>query len=523
VCLVESDAVLRIEGLKTYFHTYEGVVRALEGVTFEVLKGETMGLVGETGCGKSVTALSVMGLIPRPPGKIEAGSVFIGEPSRVAGLRKEFDSRFGKASGDARKAMTAELEKRLEVIKGPGHEEGRKDVQEQLAALKHSYDILQMSEKELNSIRGAKISMIFQEPMTALNPTMTIGEQIGETVGLHQTDRIVDDVIRQLNLEKIALERGKKAIRQKPNSPASVRTNGSSTIEQETPPQDALCSVCGAPARSDWNACLSCGAVFKSGISSAVPRSIRRLRMRLEARHYERLKENPYSTTSYLVRRIPLVRKLAERRLKLAKLLRAEAALAEVKIAEPSRVARSYPFELSGGMKQRAMIAMMMACKPDLLIADEPTTALDVTVEAQILSLMRELKTASGTSILLITHDLGIIAENCQRVAVMYAGYIVELSSVQDIFLRPMHPYTNALLKSIPKIGSVYVQTRKKPLKVIPGVVPNLLTPPPGCRFHPRCDHVLEKCKTEVPELKEMLPGHFVACHNPVVALEEMR
>jgi len=182
-------------------------------------------------------------------------------------------------------------------------------------------------------------------------------------------------------------------------------------------------------------------------------------------------------------------------------------------------VVRNYPFELSGGMRQRAMIAMMMACEPDLLIADEPTTALDVTVEAQILSLMKELQNKKGTSILLITHDLGIIAETCNRVAIMYAGYIVELACTESIFAQPLHPYTNALLKSIPKIGEKHLSERKKPLYVIPGVVPNLISPPSGCRFHPRCEHALEKCKSGVPALIEASPGHFVACNHPFILL----
>jgi len=216
------------------------------------------------------------------------------------------------------------------------------------------------------------------------------------------------------------------------------------------------------------------------------------------------------------VRSNPITRRF-QRRLRLAKTIWAEQALRDVKIAEPRMVVNNYPHELSGGMRQRAMIAMMMACQPDLLIADEPTTALDVTVEAQILDLMKELQDTRGTSILLITHDLGIIAETCCRVAIMYAGYIVELATTEEIFARPMHPYTNALLRSIPKIGLKYMSERKKPLYVIPGVVPNLLTPPPGCRFHPRCERALDICRSEVPALRELAPGHFVECHNPVV------
>ncbi|MFY9606064.1 MAG: ABC transporter ATP-binding protein [Thermoplasmata archaeon] len=512
---------MRVEGLKTYFHTYEGIVRALEGITFEVMKGETMGLVGETGCGKSVTALSIMGLIPRPPGKIEAGEVYVREPSRVTALRKDHDSRVALQKAGAREKLISDLESKFEALSGPEHESEKAEIRDQLSALRHSCDVLRMSSAELDSIRGARISMIFQEPMTALNPTMTIGNQIGETIELHQLNELIDVVLRQLKLERDALEKGKTGYRQRPDERPISGGEAPPSQARESSSGQRVCSECGNPVRDDWGACLSCGVALKSRSSSLLPTALRRLRLGLETRYYERMKENSDNTIAYFVRNTPVIRRLTQRRLKLAKLMRAEFALKDVKIAEPGRIARSYPFELSGGMKQRAMIAMMMACRPDLLSADEATTALDVTVEAQILGLMRELKSARGTSILLITHDLGIIAENCQRVAVMYAGYIAELSAVRDIFLKPMHPYTNALLRSIPKIGPAHMRTRKQPLNVIPGVVPNLLTPPTGCRFHPRCDRMLEICRSEVPELLEVHPGHFVACHNPVMASKE--
>lgn len=503
--------MLRIEGLKTYFHTYEGAVKALEGIDIDVRKGETMGLVGETGCGKSVTALTVMSLIQKPPGRIEAGRVFLGEPSRVTSLRKEYDVKFEHAPGDRKKEIES-IERKIESLKGDEHKAERAGLRERLAALTYSYDLLTKSESELNEIRGNRMSMVFQEPMTALNPAYTIGDQIGETLELHQRDKLVDDVLRQLELETKAFESGKTAARKKVRREERATESGKDRQERE------ICSLCGATARSDWNACISCGARF----SRILPSAIRRMFFRIALRYYRGVKDNPNNTWTYLVRSNPVTRKL-ERRMYLAKTIRAEEALKEVKIAEPGRVVRSYPFELSGGMKQRSMIAMMMACRPDLLIADEPTTALDVTVEAQILSLMKELQRTRETSILLITHDLGVIAETCHRVAVMYAGYVAELSTAQEIFARPTHPYTHALLRSIPKIGPAHMHERKKPLYVIPGIVPNLLKPPSGCRFHPRCERMLDVCKSEVPPLRELMPGHFVACHNPVPSTSGVR
>lgn len=510
---VDEDVLLRIEGLKVYFHTYEGVVKALEGIDIDVRTGETMGLVGETGCGKSVTALAVMGLVQCPPGKIEAGRVLLGEPARVTALRREYDEEF-KDDLKARDKEVESLEKKLESLKGDEHKPERIAIRERLAALTCSYDLLKMSGEELNEIRGDRISMVFQEPMTALNPTYTIGDQIGETLELHQLQTLVDDVLAQLDREIKSFEGGKVAERTRKQM-QSVKTEGPGpkkvVVERE------LCSLCGTPAREDWGACVGCGARF----SRMVPRAVRRAFFSVASRYYRGMKENQYNTWTYLVKSNPVTIKL-ERRLRLAKTMMAEQALKDVKIAEPGRVVRSYPFELSGGMKQRAMIAMMMSCRPELLIADEPTTALDVTVEAQILALMRELQRTRRTSILLITHDLGVIAETCDRVAVMYAGHVVEMSTVQDIFSRPTHPYTHALLKSVPKSGPAHMGERKKPLYVIPGTVPNLLKPPSGCRFHPRCDRAQDVCSREVPALREGVAGHLVACHNPVPIAQEV-
>ena len=506
----KEEVLLRVEDLKTYFHTYEGVVKALEGIDVDVRRGETMGLVGETGCGKSVSALTIMGLIPIPPGKVESGHILLGEPSRARSLRNEYDEKFKGSPKDREKEIES-LRKKLDSFKEGQQSEDAKNLEERLAALTNAYDLLAKSPEELNEIRGDRISMIFQEPMTALNPAYTIGDQIGETIELHQMDKLVDDVVKQLDLETKASSQGLRAGKKVQIIDTGTGKPAENLKSMRTAKRE-VCSRCGTFVRDDWGACTGCGARFSSGVVSA---PVRRVFQRIALSYYTRLKENRYNTWAYLVRSNPISVRL-ERRLSLAKLIRAEEALRDVKIAEPSRIVKSYPFELSGGMRQRAMIAMMMACKPDLLIADEPTTALDVTVEAQILSLMKEMQRARDMSILLITHDLGVIAETCHRVAVMYAGYIVELSTTEEIFALPMHPYTNALLKSIPKIGPKYINDRKKPLYVIPGVVPNLLKPPPGCRFHPRCERAMDKCSNEVPSLVELAPGHFVSCHNPV-------
>ncbi|MCR4403616.1 MAG: ABC transporter ATP-binding protein [Firmicutes bacterium] len=317
-----GETLLEVRDLKTYFYTEDGVVPAVDGVSFSVEKGETIGIVGESGCGKSVTSLSVMRLIPNPPGKIIDGEIiFEGE------------------------------------------------------------NILEKTEAEMRHIRGNEISMIFQEPMTSLNPVFTIGDQIMEAIMLHQ---------------KV----GKREARAK-------------TIE--------MLKLVGIPS-------------------------------------------------------------------------------AEKRVDE-------YPHQMSGGMRQRVMIAMALSCNPRLLIADEPTTALDVTIQAQILDLMLKLKQDLGTAIMLITHDLGVIAETVNKVVVMYAGKIVESADVVRIFKEPEHPYTLGLLGSIPKVN----EDRER-LQVIEGVVPNPFSMPPGCRFHPRCSFARDICKEEEPELVDVEDGHQVRC-----------
>ena len=319
--------LLAVEDLRTWFYTRDGIVRAVDGVSCAVYPGETLAVVGESGCGKSVTSLSILRLIASPPGKIVSGRLLF---------------------------------------------EGR--------------DLLELSEDAMRAIRGNEISMIFQEPMTSLNPVFTIGHQIGETLELHQ-----------------GMDRRR-----------------------------------------------------------ATARAIEMLQL--------------------------------------------------VKIPEPERRVRQYPHELSGGMRQRVMIAMALSCNPKLLIADEPTTALDVTIQAQILDLMRELKAETGAAIILITHDLGVVAEMAQRVVVMYAGRKVEEAPVDALFARPLHPYTNGLLGSIPRLAEAAEGGERKRLVEIPGMVPSLKEVVPGCLFAPRCPHATARCAAEYPPLEEKSAGHWVAC-----------
>ena len=318
-----AEPLLAVRDLSIQFFTYQGVVRALENVNLTIQSGEMMGLVGETGCGKSVMARSVLRLIPDPPGKITGGEIlFTGE------------------------------------------------------------DILKAHRRRLREIRGNRISMVFQEPMSSLNPVFTVGNQMEEVVILHQ---------------KVDRSRAKE--------------------------------IC--------------------------------IQM-----------------------------------------------LQQVKMPDPERVLGKYPHELSGGMRQRVMIAMELSCRPDLLIADEPTTALDVTVQGQVLTILDDLVRRIGVSVLFISHDLGVIAQLCDRVSVMYAGKIVETASVKNLFAAPYHPYTEGLLQAIPSVDK-----DRDSLLVIPGVVPRLINPPGGCRFHPRCTKRFDPCDNIVPELFEVGPGHEVACH----------
>ena len=331
-----GEALLDVENLQTYFFTRQGLVKAVDGVSFALKKGETLAIVGESGCGKSITALSLLRLIPDPPGRIVGGAI------RLAGR-----------------------------------------------------DLMQVSEAEMRKVRGNDISMIFQEPMTSLNPVMTIGAQIAEVLLLHQ---------------------------------------GMSKAEAFAKATDML-----------------------------------------------RL----------------------------------------VKIPEPEQRVKEYPHQLSGGMRQRAMIAIALACNPQVLIADEPTTALDVTIQAQILQLIVELQQKLGTAVILITHDLGVVAETAQRVIVMYAGRKVEEAPVGEVFGAPLHPYTRGLLNSIPRLDLMrgVDKGEVERLQEIPGIVPALTALPQGCAFAPRCPLASDRCRAEYPPYEQKSPGHWAACwHSDQVA-----
>lgn len=324
---MSTRPLLEVQNLQTHFGTLDGVVRAVEGLSFHIDAGETLAIVGESGCGKSVTSMSILRLIQEPPGKIAGTIRFMGR------------------------------------------------------------DLLRLPEAEMRKLRGNDISMIFQEPMTSLNPVLTIGRQIGEAVWLHQ---------------------GK-----------SARDAEARAVEMLT--------LVGMPA--------------------------------------------------------------------------------------PGRRVREYPHQLSGGMRQRVMIAIALACNPKLLIADEPTTALDVTIQAQILDLMRDLKTRLGSAIMLITHDLGVVAEMAQRVVVMYAGRKVEETSAIELFGNPQHPYTRGLLGAVPVLGSSLTGQGRTKLAEIPGLVPSLRKPIVGCPFAGRCLSVTDLCRSVAPAVEEKRPGHYVACH----------
>jgi len=325
---VSTETVLEIDNLKTHFFTADGVIKAVDGVSYDVRKGETLGVVGESGCGKSVTALSILRLVANPPGRIVGGSI-----------------RF----------------------------EGT--------------NLLELSEAEMEDIRGNDISMIFQEPMTSLNPLFTVGRQISEAIALHQ------------------------------------------------------------------------GVSKREAMREAVE----------------------------MLRR--------------------------VHIPEPERRVNAYPHQLSGGMRQRVMIAMALSCNPKVLIADEPTTALDVTIQAQILDLMREMQDSLGQAIILITHDMGVVAENADRVVVMYAGRKVEEAEVDELYDHPAHPYTVGLLGAIPNLDeAARSDIRRARLNEIKGMVPSLANLPVGCTFAPRCGFASAQCRTAYPPLEQRRPGHWVAC-----------
>lgn len=499
---MDKDHIIEIEGLYINFYTKGGVVYAIDGMDLKIEKGETLGLVGESGCGKTVTANSIMRLIPSPPGKIEKGKILFSLP---ASIRAQFDALMDLEAGSgpddpsvkkAREQFESEMKsnalflpslqdkylqlKKSMVSKGL-EDPGTKALLDENREGLSQYDILRLPEKDLRRIRGNSISMIFQEPMSSLNPVFTTDEQISEIILLHERRDLATAVLDKMVRDEKARKEGGTAKRE---------VAGDGTLR---------CSKCGAVVGPEEDHCPQCKFIFKKGGRSIFTPVLRSL--------YKRMVDDPNDGLLRALSKIPLVKRY-EKPMRREATARSIEMLKKVKVPDPVNVSKSYPYELSGGMQQRVMIAMALACKPQLLIADEPTTALDVTIQAQILKLMRDLQKELGTTILMITHNLGIIAEICDRVGVMYAGNIVELASNEDLFKEPLHPYTQGLLSAIPRINIDLPR-----LATIEGNVPNLLRPPSGCRFHPRCPYSMDICSQAKPEMIEVKPGHKVACH----------
>jgi peptide/nickel transport system ATP-binding protein len=462
----KTEAIIHVDDLIVNFYTYQGVVKALDGVTLTINRKETFGLVGETGCGKSVTANALLRLIPSPPGKIESGHVFF---SPTAEVWNEVE----------------EKRKRLKELKIQGKDTEALALKKEIYELLKPNDLLIKSKDYMQKIRGKYISMIFQEPMSALNPVFTIGDQISEIILLHEMEALCNSALRKKNEELDSLNNFKKA------------------KKIPTEKNEFKCSNCGSRIQKNTSVCPQCHSNFKMKATS----TFRKIKFSIQIKYLQTVLNDQNSYVVRIINRIPIVRRL-EKPLKEEAYEMAERMLRLVRIPDPQTIINDYPFELSGGMQQRVMIAMALACKPQLLIADEPTTALDVTIQAQILRLMKELQQEMGTSILLITHNLGVVAEVCDRMGVMYAGNMVEVGQKMEIFEEPLHPYTQGLINSIPKIN----QTVDR-LQTIEGTVPNLIKPPSGCRFNPRCPFAMEICKEEKPELIEIRPDHQVACH----------
>jgi peptide/nickel transport system ATP-binding protein len=428
---VETLALVETQDLYTNFYTFEGTVRALNGVSIVVTQGETYGLVGESGCGKSVTVRSMMRIV-QAPGRIDSGRILM----------------FLNAE-DRRKGI----------------------------------EIVHRTETYMESIRGCDISMIFQEPGAALNPVLSISEQIAESYQFHRMDSML-----KMAIAAVGEERGKL-----PRLSPSRLWKGL---------QKALYSrELEGLRRYDQRVQKIDNELYLLENSTDAQAEARKADLN-RTRDNVRLRDPLIG----LVKRVPLLRMY---RLRLRSVIRGQVIelLRSLGIPNPANVASHYPHELSGGMQQRIVIAIALACHPTLLIADEPTSNLDVTIQAQIVDLIKSLKKTIISSVLFITHDLGLVAEVCDRVTVMYAGDVSETAAVKELFRNPLHPYTKGLLNSVPKAQ------QQEELAMIPGAVPNLIRPPSGCRFHPRCPHAMAVCSQEKPPLVEHVPDHWVACY----------
>lgn len=475
-------------------------MKALDGIDLSLRRGETFGLVGETGCGKSVTANSILRLIPSPPGKIEKGMILYSVPkekkARMVELEAEMEALrntlskedmedLGRYYASLRKIKSKERARQLR--KGLSEEKGRyADLRDELQEIYRRHDLLRSSEAYMRKIRGKYISMIFQEPMSSLNPVFTAGNQIAESLLMHERSNMAQSAIGTVDERLKSLAEYKRARKLDADSG-----------------EEFQCSNCKSVVDETVDRCPECGGFFHS----EPLRMVKMSSLRFYKRFLISMKKNPDSFSLKVASRIPMVKRY-ERLINDEALSRAEEMLKMVRIPDPANVLNSYPHELSGGMQQRVTIAMALACKPQMLIADEPTTALDVTIQAQILKIMKDLQKETGTSILLITHNLGVVAETCERVGVMYAGVMAEIGPVRSIFKEPLHPYTQGLIGSIPKLVADQVR-----LEIIKGNVPNLIHPPSGCRFNPRCPFAMDICRAEKPPMVEVRPGHRVSCH----------
>ncbi len=513
------DIVLDVEGLKTYFFTYDGVVRAIDGINLQARARETTGIVGETGCGKSVTAFSVTRLIAEP-GMVISGKVLVNGANLLWGLEREAKFRkIGKT--------------------------GRVKVKRRFRRIREAND-------RMSAVRGKRVGMIFQEPSQAMNPVFSISDQLGEAVLMHRGVEVLEGLLRADASFAVPKDLGHEQLTNESGEPGSRLSWASAEIaavlaaagnrEELRVAAKALADRAGLPTlATEVYYLLADAGPGAARRQRRVERALLRVHLsswqRRYLRHRRRLaileqalkdvylremvqqKSQAFARRRLGVRmlferwghfylRLPWIRGWFEKPLKKEMFWRTVELLEGVRIANPVQVAKGYPHELSGGMLQRAMIAMALSSEPGLLLADEPTTALDVTIQAQILELMRNLRERVGTAIVLITHDLGVVAEVCDRVNVMYAGVVVERGTVQEMFRRPLHPYTQGLLASIPRFDQP-----GKDLASIPGSVPNLIHPPPGCRFHPRCPYAMPICREVRPIPLEQGEDHMVACH----------
>jgi oligopeptide/dipeptide ABC transporter ATP-binding protein len=496
---MENEAILEVKNLRTYFHTSDGVVPAVDDVSFTLRKGETLGIVGESGCGKSVTSMSIMRLIDIP-GKIEGGEILF-----------------------------------------------------------HNEDLVKARIQRIRQLRGSAISMIFQEPMTSLNPVFQIGDQISETLTLHQglgnysfSLRVVSwgmfwkwwftwlfSAIGYLLFDSFAVLGINAAIGKTKNDCRDFK------IQCENDAKAKIAKIAENAKLSKQNKFQEIQIAKKELESaSADKKSDFQLKVNRLTREFEkisieeragilkakkdckkaylekfnqldeprRLKANAIVTKRFATA-AKLKKELQTIRLRTPAWQRSIEMLKLVGIPDPERRILNYPHEMSGGMKQRVMIALAMACNPEILIADEATTALDVTIQAQILELMKELKKKFGTAVMLITHNLAVVAEMAENIIVMYAGKIVEYGSCKDIFENPMHPYTWGLLHSIPRVDQA--KTDEK-LPTIEGLVPNPYRLPVGCKFHPRCPRADQHCREQEPPLETFQDGRQCRCWHKI-------